>query len=675
MAISSVDQKRIKDWIKEQGGAADIDMAKYALGIKDTPSSSGSSGKSSTAQAISDKLDDLRSGNGGTNSKPKPNNGGTNSTSQPKQTPTVDVSKYSQMYNNAKANNDYAGMEAANRAANILRGLGDVVTAQVDIDAVKKLAQSKPPKTTTQPTAKEKPSTTPSQPAGFEDYDVFDTQRRATQGFNTYAPDTSAWKRQVSELGTRYAQLWDRYKAGDTTVTTDVLKQALNNYAKAHGAISFTDNVALVDSNMVMKDEFYEGGATKGFMYSGNKDTIQPEQNYYVAPGYNTKSSSNGTNYNYGNSTQSNIQQMIQQLADSQYGQVENSLKKRVANILAQYSSQLGNVEKDYIDDYQNVDQNAYQANEATKVAMAKAGLLNTGIGEGYNQQNAFKYNMARQNVDLQKQGQYDTINNSINETNRNLAYDLDNVALEKANFINQNQLQEAKDLRTIARDDYWRSREADLAERQFDFQKDSFTQQMDFEKEKFDKTMDYNYNNMFEQKQQFLEQMGLQREQLTEQTRQFNEKLKQDAIQFDKNMGFNQDKLTADMEMAKAELQIRAATARMDAGIAQQKLQLEMQEYKDAMTMKLRELNIAQQSFFTEENNRIDGMMFKYVGDTGGLSKESAATLFAVINNSMLTPAMKYEKVKMLNTVLSNGQSGLQFDNPYSQYYQQHIR
>jgi hypothetical protein len=630
--------------------------------------------KNTDMSAISERLDKIRkevqptSGNsqgrsGNTNSAPKANNVGTTPVQQQ---PQADVSKYTQMYNTAKANNDYAGMEAANRGANILRGLGDVVTAQNDIDAVKKLAQVNPPikpVTTQQPTQQ--------QPAGMSDYDIFDTQRRATQGFQTYAPDTSNWKRQVSELGTRYAQLWDRYNAGDKTVTTDVLKQALANYSKAHGAIGFTDNVALVDSNLVMKDEFYQGDAKKGFMYSGNKDTVQPAQNSYTQPGYNTSGySSTGTQTQNG---QSNIQQMIQQVADTQYGQVENGLKKRVANILAQYSGQLGNVEKDYIDEYQNVDRNAYQADEATKVAMAKAGLLNTGIGQGYDQQNDFKYNMARQGIDLQKQGQYDTINNSINETNRNLAYDLDNVALEKANFINQNQLQEAKDLRTIARDDYWKGREADLAEQQFDWQKDSFAQQMDFEKQKFDATMDYNYDNMFQQTQQFNERMGLETQQLTEQQRQFNASLSQDAKQFDANMGFNQSKLVADMEMAKAELQVRAATARMDAGLAQQKMQLEMQEYKDAMAMKLRELGIAQQGFFTEENNRIDGMMYQYVGNAGGLGKESAATLFAVVNNSMLTPAMKYEKVKMLNTVLTNGTTGLQFNNPYSQYYQQH--
>lgn len=368
-----------------------------------------------------------------------------------------------------------------------------------------------------------------------------------------------------------------------------------------------------------------------------------------------------GGNSNY-NSGSSDIMQMIRDMADSYYGKAENALRQRTAGVIGDYTTQLKGVEDNYVPIYQNADRNAYQTNENTKAAMARAGLLNTGVGKGYDQQNAFKANMARQDIDLQKQDEYDTINTNINNTKRDLEYGLQNLLLEKANFINSQSLQEARDVRTIENENYWKERQMGLAESQFDFQKDSFNKQFSLEERKqifaensWNKSFELDNKKFKEMQKQFSETFGLQKEQFAQSKYEFDNKLKEEVRQFDKQFGFNAKVHADNMKMQEKQLSASIANSQRDYNMALKRLYQEQTEYNDSLKRYASEKMV-------DESNRVDEAISYAILNMD--SKTATQYIKGLLKTSQLSQTMQAEKLKMINNALSdttqdNGDSG----------------
>lgn len=447
-------------------------------------------------------------------------------------------------------------------------------------------------------------------------------------------------------VGKTWREIEDALSGKKTSVnsgTVDAIKERLNQ-------IRGTSPAKSASSESIQESL---GTDDRGWYVTSEGKHLNPK--FYDEYGNRTKkttstsgSSSNSTSNSY--KTNNDIYDLINRTADSQYGQAENALRQRVAGILSQYSNQMKGVEGQYNPIYQKADLNTYQQNEATKAAMAKAGLLNTGIGQGYNQQNAFKANMARQDIDLQKQGQYDTINNSINDTKRDMEYDLNNLALEKSKFINSNMLQEAKDLRAIERDDYWKNRQMELSEAQFDFQKDSFDKQYSLEERKqifaedsWLKTYEMDEKKFTEMQDQFAKTYGLQNEQFAQSKYEFDAKLKQTNEQFDAQMGWSEQVHKDEMAMQTKQLNASIANSQRDYRMAMTRLQQETREYNDSLAQMADDKAV-------EESRRVDAAIA--YGVLNGLDSNY---MLGVVNTSTLSRYMKSEKIKMFNNAFSN--------------------
>ncbi len=407
----------------------------------------------------------------------------------------------------------------------------------------------------------------------------------------------------------------------------------------------------------------YESFINKGYTYDGvrtdDKGMYDRNGNLIKTKQYNTSSSDD---YDSSNSSSKNnnssptfdskaIMDMIIAMANSTYDQQKLNLRKQIASVLSNYNAQLGRVEQDYMPTYQNIDQANYNQQEATKAAMAKAGLLGTGIGEGYNQQNAFKYAGMRQDVDLQKQGQYDAINKSIADVQRDMQYDLNNIDLEKINFINAQQLQEAKDLRSIELDNYWKNRQMNLQEAQFDFTKDSFERQFSlqdrqqiFAETSWEKTYQLDVDKFKAQQKQFAKSWGLENDKFARSKFEFDETLKQRNKEFDATMEWNEEQLKQEMKMNEKQLEASINNAMLDYRSSMARLEQEAFEYN-------RQLERAWAQDWLDESRRVDELIaYGLLNDLG------ADYMRGAIKTSTLSPGMQVKKLEMLNNAFGSG-------------------
>lgn len=363
--------------------------------------------------------------------------------------------------------------------------------------------------------------------------------------------------------------------------------------------------------------------------------------------------------------------------ANLKYDSVMADLKQRVANIINQYSTQLGNVDNNYSSVYQENAQNSYDAKEAVRRKLARAGMLNSGVDVGNTQQVMNTTNMAKQKIDLQKQGEKDTLNNNITDTNRNLEMDLNQATQEKGNFLANVEAQAAQDYmnymnqqKQFMADNYWKG--ANYAIDSTKVNNDLVGMKANYGLEsaklsqsasQFATSLQQKYDEMAQQGGQFTQEMALKNKELAVQNAQFYDKLKQEADnfksslklderkleedkrQFDDNLGFQRDKMGADLNLGYAQVSASLSNSILDANTANARLSEEMRQFNSEFEMKQTEMGMAKDSWIQKENARVDEAIIN-LAKSGGQYQSSIP---GIISSSNLPDSVKQAKLKMI--------------------------
>ena len=350
---------------------------------------------------------------------------------------------------------------------------------------------------------------------------------------------------------------------------------------------------------------------------------------------------------------------LITQNANLQYEAQANTLRNRVADIIAKYTGQLGQVDSQYQQMYQQNELSKYQTNERLKEILARAGLLGSGIEIGNIKQNEMNYNMARQNIDLQKQMTKDELMNQITGLERDLEYNLNQLANQRDAMINQAIIDEMHRADDVARDEYWRQYEANLrraqlgleqeqSREQLDWQKESFQQQLDWHKESFQLRLDYDYEALNKEYEKFMKQYNLELSKFEFEQKKWTEQLAEQARQFDETLGWDKESFAIQMRYRNAELAQAWRIALMNNETKREeiraRLQIEREEFASEFEIALRELGLKEKQTWIDENNSLDAKIFKALEE--GRDDEF---IIALIDTSRLPFTAKEAKKRMI--------------------------
>ena len=348
---------------------------------------------------------------------------------------------------------------------------------------------------------------------------------------------------------------------------------------------------------------------------------------------------------------------LITQNANLQYKAQANTLRNRVANIIAKYTGQLGQVDSQYQQMYQQNEQSKYQTNEKLKEVLARAGLLGSGIEIGNIKQNEMNYNIARQNIDLQKQMVKDELMNQITGTERDLEYNLNQLANQRDAMINQAIIDEMRRADDVARDEYWRQYEANLRRAQLGLEQEQLREQLDWQKESFQKQLDYNYEALNQEYEKFIKEYNLKQSEFEFQQKKWTEELAEQARQFDETLGWDKESFAIEMRYKDAELAQAWRIAQMNNETERERiranLQLEREQFAKEFELALKELGLKKEQGWIDENNSLDAKIFKALEEG-----RDDAFIKALIDTSRLPFTAKEAKKKMIVNSIT-GQSG----------------
>lgn len=348
---------------------------------------------------------------------------------------------------------------------------------------------------------------------------------------------------------------------------------------------------------------------------------------------------------------------LITQNANLQYEAQANTLRNRVADIIAKYTGQLGQVDSQYQQMYQQNELSKYQTNEKLKEILARAGLLGSGIEIGNIKQNEMNYNMARQNIDLQKQMTKDELMNQITGIERDLEYNLNQLANQRDAMINQAIIDEMRRADDVARDEYWRQYEANLRRAQLGLEQEQLREQLDWQKESFQKQLDYNYEALNQEYEKFIKEYNLKQSEFEFQQKKWTEELAEQARQFDETLGWNRESFAIEMRYRNAELAQAWRIAQMNNETERERiranLQLEREQFAKEFELALKELGLKEKQSWMDENNSLDAKIFKALEE--GRDDEF---IIALIDTSRLPFTAKEAKKRMIINSIT-GQSG----------------
>lgn len=342
------------------------------------------------------------------------------------------------------------------------------------------------------------------------------------------------------------------------------------------------------------------------------------------------------------------ILNLITQNANLQYKAQANTLRNRVADIIAKYTGQLGQVDSQYQQMYQQNEQSKYQTNEKLKEVLARAGLLGSGIEIGNIKQNEMNYNMARQNIDLQKQMTKDELMNQITGTERDLEYNLNQLANQRDAMINQAMIDEMRRADDVARDEYWKQYEANLRRAQLGLEQEQSREQLEWQKESFQKQLDYNYEALNQEYEKFMKEYNLKQSEFEFQQKKWTEELAEQARQFDESLGWNKESFAIEMQYKNAELAQAWRIAQMNNATERERikanLQLEREQFAKEFELALKELGLKKEQGWIDENNSLDAKIFKALEEG-----RDDAFIISLIDTSRLPFTAKEAKKRMI--------------------------
>lgn len=465
---------------------------------------------------------------------------------------------------------------------------------------------------------------------------------------------------ELPEIEKLKQQAWDVYNKTNNWSNPQIAAihqkaeqlRALQNYS---GGVDGSKRIELKGTPTTIVDNKIVDAKTGTII--GDTKPMQSTENNYTPTATNNNDYSNYApetpqSYEPQYSTQ-NIIDMITKNANQQYNAQADNLRGRVANIIAQFTQQLGGVDAQYQQAYQQNEQSKYQSNEAMKEVLARAGLLGSGVQIGNLKQNEMNYNMSNQAIDLQKQAQKDKLGNQITNTQRDLEYELNKMVGNRDSYINEQTLGEMRRTDDIGRDEYWKQYEANLKRQEvindmtkFDKMYSLQERQQLFAEESFIKQFDLDARKFNELQDQFAKTFGLEEQKFSRSAHEFNEQMKAENDRFDRQMGFNEQVHADNMKIERQKLNVSIANANRDYELAQKRLEQEMREYDDSL------VNLATRNA-VEESRRIDEAIIYAIERLSPVEAEKYIN--GLINTSQLSSSMKTEKFKMINNALED--------------------
>lgn len=367
--------------------------------------------------------------------------------------------------------------------------------------------------------------------------------------------------------------------------------------------------------------------------------------------------------------------------ASLQYDSVLADLKAKVAQIIADQQLRQKQVQGDYAKQYTQNEADRYQSGQQTDSAMARRGLLNTGIDVANDQANQLRYDMGRQNIDIAKQNELDAIANEIGKAQTQQSYDENKILAQKNAYLAGQKAQTFKDyndymMKVYGMDlDTWYKqqqvrqgdtqleqgdRKLDIDQQQTDNQyeidnkkieqgnrdlnlkQDQINKNYEIDTKKLEQDNTHFYADLNQKASQFAEEMGFKKEELTEKIRQFNEQL-----------GFDREKLKQETSVAYAQMSNSLKIANLDYDASMKKLEIEKTQMWNDYNLAADELDQNDKQIVMKESDRVDNLIldaFTKAAGNKNLQKQLPTVLEGIINSSSLDNLMKKEKLDMIN-------------------------